>query len=451
MKNRPGKMGPLGAILLAMGTVWMVAQSKAVAQDLVFYEGEDADVAVARVVIATGQKTASLSPTDFDAVSASMAPTVGGMGAFDACAGDSTTSAEIEGLIEKVDSAISFMEHDSARKLMRQIDAKLGCLSEPLLPSLGARGPYLGGIVALADDNKPEAWAHFNQAALLDPDIKWDENFAPEGKALFKGARTETISADGVEVFLLPPPVDGALRIDGKPIAAGTEVVELKAGRHLVQWAGAGAVVGWLSVEPGPASSFMVPSLMPENTLLWARREKGQARLAQVLGALGVGSDTAYVTASGGVWKYTATDGKWETIVEAEVSSDVPVPPETDVQNKALADAVEEPEVIRPSSGRTSTARILKNVGLGVSAVGGVYSAVFYQKGLAAVREAEQATTVDTYNAAINDYNNAGPQLMIGEGIVLVGLATTGVSLMLQSSEWRPVLGMGQLGVAGTW
>ena len=106
----------LARFSLTSGFFWLIVLATTLAlawaipgqaADYVVYQGENPDVAVARVVVVTSKSPSSLQPIDLDAHRASLVPTYTGIGSMTACGGAATNTAEVGALLDKISKAIA--------------------------------------------------------------------------------------------------------------------------------------------------------------------------------------------------------------------------------------------------------------------------------------------------------------------------------------------------------
>lgn len=201
------------------------------------------------------------------------------------------------------------------KKLLKQDDtaaaqfaiaaAAISCLSEPAEASLAGRVFFLQGVNAQELGHDDDARKSFGRALAFQPELVWDDHFAPEGKGVFDAARA-AIAGSATGPVLLGPGLTAGTRIsiDGHAVPAATELA-LSAGVHLVQTMDAPVATMDVDVQPGRAAVLMVPSAFDDRAL--AQADLGTAYWQTVLGAIfdqSLGDGAVVYTWNGSrVWK----------------------------------------------------------------------------------------------------------------------------------------------------
>ena len=425
--------------------------SPAFAEEWVLYADENKDVAAARVVVAGESDLANLKTIDLGATKTGLAPQLVGVSSLQLCDGDPTTLREVRERLTEAEGSVSFMDHTVANEQLELLDERLACLVEPIIPALGARGAFLAGVIALEQDDKPKAWEYFNQTTVMDPNARWDDNFNPAGKAIFSVALAEVKSAETVKLDIVPPPVEGQLRIDGNPIPKDVRSIDLLPGRHLVQWSGEHGFSGWLSAEPGISSTLLVPQLIPKNALYWVDTDENRSLLSPILATFAEPGDVVNVTVGDGVWRTVVGTEEWEELLEVGEPPPVEEPEESE---PVVADHLSTETEIEPSGQHAQPptwTKSIKRFGLITSASGLVVAMGNYKNAKTHWETMASAPDDETYNQALNAYESSEFWFVTGEALILSGAASAIAGLLIERTHLTPVVGAGTIGIATTW
>jgi hypothetical protein len=115
---------------------------------------------------------------------------------------------------------------DGALSAIADTEQKLACLNEAVDTQSAGRLYFVQGVVQHAQGNQAKAVKSFQRARAIDPEMAWDNDFPPDGKALFE----VTAAAGRVTVQVVPAP--NTLTVDGG-LATSSEL-ELAPGVHLI-------------------------------------------------------------------------------------------------------------------------------------------------------------------------------------------------------------------------
>jgi len=426
----------------------------AFAEEWVLYADENKDVAAARVVVAAESDLANLKTIDLGATTTESDPQLVGVSSLQLCNGNPTTLREVRERLTEAEGSVSFMDHTVANEQLERLDERLGCLVEPIIPALGARGAFLAGVIALEQDNKPKAWEYFNQTTVMDPNARWDDNFNPAGKAIFSVALAEVKSVETVQLNIVPPPVDGQLRIDGNPIPKDVRSIDLLPGRHLVQWSGEHGFSGWLSAEPGVSSTLLVPQLIPKNALYWVNADENRSLLSPILATFAEPGDVVNVAVGDGVWRTVVGTEEWEELLEVGEPPPVEEPEEAEEAETSVTESPIAETETEPSDKRTrqpTWTKSIKRFGLICSASGLVVATGNYRNAKTHWETMASAPDDTTYNQALDAYQSSEFWFVTGEALILSGAASAIAGLLIERTQVTPVVGVGTLGVATTW
>lgn len=123
---------------------------------------------------------------------------------------------------------------DDLRPLAQQIQQSRVCLAEPVSPDALASPSFLMGLYEFGEKNDDTAGAAFSEALVLDLEFPWDLNYPPDAQLLFSNAKMALVDGPRVRLRLSLPP-GSAIWVDGHPVQAPLDGVDLVLGRHLIQ------------------------------------------------------------------------------------------------------------------------------------------------------------------------------------------------------------------------
>ena len=434
-----------------MRTLWALSiivapglGASALAADHVVYVGETRNVAIARVVVATGVDPDSLQATDFNEYASNHRPGLAGPGDLASCEGDPSTSAVVRALLGEAEGSVSFMEYEGADATFVRAERALGCLEEILDPEVAGRLYYLMAMSHLGRDDRPSGWEDFGQAWLFHPDIRWDDNFAPDGKPTFVAAGAEARATDAIPVFLLPSPEREEIFINGVEVRSGRASVDLRPGKHIVQWQGDAVQTAILTVVSGPSPALLSPKPLPVDLLYWATERRGHAALSAAMGGIGGMGDTVYLTAYGGVWRTRLGQGEWEELAEATSEpSDEPVVEEVaaaaEETGEESAGSEEVATVDAVTRAPLSTRKLLQSglrYGGGTIAIAGIaLAARSYTSALEHYDQLVDASDNLAYDRAAEDYLVDAKSYQTMAILAGVGAAMTTAGFFLQDQR----------------
>ena len=282
--------------------------SAALAATPVFTLG-DVDAAVARVAAATGTHPADLDGRDLAEVLAGQPLQVVG-GSLTSCTGPGTDLATLQTLQVQLQGAVNYVRLDEAAALVTQADSVLACLAEPVDPDLASRVQFLAGVVHHQRARPQDADRAFRRALAFDPDLVWDPRLSPRlGQPRFDAVRTAAPAP--VRLRLSPPPTALTLRVDGVPVAAGTDALSLAPGPHHLQWEDA-AVHTLALVLDQPAAELVLPVLQVDPA--WLTDDAGRTWVADRL-AEHLGPDTALYLVAEDLWLGQTGSAAWQRVL----------------------------------------------------------------------------------------------------------------------------------------
>ena len=255
-------------------------------------------------------------------------------------------------------------------------------------------------------------------------------------------AGAEARATDAIPVFLLPSPERDEIFINGVEVRSGSSSVDLRPGKHIIQWQGEAVQTAILTVVSGPSPALLSPKPLPVDLLYWATERRGHAALSAAMGGIGGMGDTVYLTAYGGVWRTRLGQGEWEELAEATSEpSDVPVGEEVAAAEEETTETPEEtPEEVVTADAVTraplSTRKLLQSglrYGGGTIAIAGVaLAATRYRSALSHYDLMGAAQDNLAYDRAAESYLEEAKRYQSMAILAGVGAAMTTAGFFLQ-------------------
>jgi len=280
----------------------------------VIHDGSDAAGAIEMAAGATGLPPAELSGITLAELIGGGAPRASGLLALEPCTGTPTAMAQIRDAAARAQGDLNYGRFPKASTVLAGARFALGCLTDPVNAAIAARVFYLSAIVDFEAGDERQAHVDFHQAALLQPDITWDEAFAPDnGKALFDAA-VARVAKDGTAALqVYPLPLGEAVVVDGKPAPADTLLVTLPAGRHLLQ-VGAPARTAWIELAASQDATLLFPADLSADALTWMDDPSRRTQVNTVLATLTSAGTPLVVVDGEHVWRGTTGLADWERL-----------------------------------------------------------------------------------------------------------------------------------------
>lgn len=173
-----------------------------------------------------------------------------------------TKSHELEALLDATDLAFAQADLTAFHQALDEAEARLPCLDEAAPQDLAARLHRAVGLGAWFRDAPVPAHEAFAAARRLDPGEGFDPDLVPEGHPLRDAWQALPLPEPGAG-HVLPPPLEGSLRIDGRRLPLRPEGVPTLFQRL----DGSGTVVETAYLWPGePVPLYPVPSSPPPTT-----------------------------------------------------------------------------------------------------------------------------------------------------------------------------------------
>ena len=289
-------------------------QGEAYAADPVLYVGDNANVAIAQVVMATGRGAHEFAPVSVEQLIGGRGPTILGRGAVSTCGSEPTAMQGVQEAMARAEKAVTFMDYDSGLADLTQAQATLACLGEALDPHTVARMHFLRGVLFYFKGDKPSTWNEYYRAFGFEPALEWDENFPPGSKNIFKLAKGEAETSERVALSLVPAVSDGSLLVDGRAVPGEGRTVGVLTGFHLVQVLGDQVLTLTIQVEEGAPTTLVIPEAVPLDAPSWAADMSRQLALSELTESLWTRGWKYYVVAVGGVWSSTVGETGFEVL-----------------------------------------------------------------------------------------------------------------------------------------
>ena len=210
------------------------------------------------------------------------------------CERDAVPVSRVE---DAVQVAVAHLDRGDLSEAHHELNSAwdaLVCLDAPVPPELAHRVQFLLGVGAVYEGRDVLARDHFLVARRFAPNLPWDDDFAPRGRAIYEVAVPQGgLRGEPVRALL---PVDGF--VDGQAWdGASTEVVP---GEHLVQLRDGDQVRGFLVDVQAPA--LLVPPRLDSGQVLGWTADEPEPLARLVIAGL-PGEESAYVHAPSGVFR----------------------------------------------------------------------------------------------------------------------------------------------------
>ncbi len=219
------------------------------------------------------------------------------------CDGPPSENADVLRILGEAEELRVAMRPEQSLARLEAGRTAWACLVEPADATLGARLYFLLGIAEAAAGREDAAREAFAAALRSDPDLAWDEDFAPDARPLFEEVRAAP-SPPQIALQLVPPEAAALLRVDGRAQALEHGRGALPAGEHLVQLEDGRAVWGRFEGD----AWLVVPERVGDALVLSVEQEASRSALAGL--AAGAGVERALVPADGATW--VLEGGQWE-------------------------------------------------------------------------------------------------------------------------------------------
>lgn len=328
-----------------------------------------------------------------------------------------TTNAGLRSAVSLAEGLVSYQRWDEAARATSGFAGTLACLGEPAEASLGGRAWVLTGVVAAMRGQAGPAAAAFGNALAWQPELRWEDEFAPPAREAFLAAEKLRGSGASIPLRLGPGVGPGALLwIDGRKAEPRDGAVPLSAGVHLVQLLDRGRAHTLVATAGGEGELLLLdPAHLAEADLARLATVPGRAAWAEVFAAVGLVEAWAVEPQRGTVW-HLGPRG-WEE------------------EAPGRARACAEP--------RRCTGRVLLGAGLATTATGlGVFGAAqlsylshtddvtTYEAGLGADVEG-RSELVAAYGDLVAEHQAGRRATMFG------GLGVAGAGVALSVVGWR--------------
>lgn len=217
------------------------------------------------------------------------------------CQGPPSDNATI---LRQLDEAEELRLSLRAAEAWERLDAARGswaCIAEPADAVVGARMHFLVGIAEHARGNPEGAAQAFRAALRSDPELAWDDDFAPDARPAFDAAKAEVRPT--VSVTVVPAGAELALRVDGRSLVPRDGVFELRAGPHLLQLSDGPTF--WAELQQD--DWLVVPGQMPPQLLTGIDQPEERARVEGLLVDAGA-NEPVLVAGRTSTWAWS---GEW--------------------------------------------------------------------------------------------------------------------------------------------
>ena len=288
------------AVMIAPLALWLALVPSALARDTVLH-AEDRNAARARVSQLIGVSEDDLSAASVRELFGPRPPALTGGGKTVVCTEAPSDGRAVGRLLDRAEGTVAYMDVEQALVELDAATQALGCLSEAVEPSVASRLFFLRGIILHADGKTDLAKRAFRQAHLFTPDLKWDDNFPPDGRDLFDAAG-RVVDEQQVTLELVPPPEQGTVFVDGRPLEGAT--AHLPVGDHILQVGRGSFTTVSVHLQEGTEPVLVLPANLDESVVTWPDDPALQPALAAAL-SVGLGAGSAvYITGGKRTWKH---------------------------------------------------------------------------------------------------------------------------------------------------
>ena len=298
----------LGALLAGAGT--------ARAGTPVLHTGPWADAVARKAASLTGLAPDEMDPLTIADLAGSRTLVVW-PGSLEACAGESTRTADVTDAADRAVGHLNYGRYTEARDTLTLAAGSLGCLTEIAAPDSTSRVFYLHGIVHTLEENPADAQRAFAQALVIHPTLTWDDSYPPEfGQSLFEAAAAALAQEAPAQVMVSPRSSAQQVRIDGQPLKLDAPSIEVAPGRHLVQVGGSSLDSYWLQVASGDSSNVLLRGEYPDSATGWVRKPDRAPDLSALLAhRFGPGTQVFVLPGDGSAWQGNAGEGGFVQVV----------------------------------------------------------------------------------------------------------------------------------------
>jgi hypothetical protein len=403
----------------------MLLAAPAESAELVLYgPGETPSTASAKTALLAGRAPADLVAHTLTGLVSGTDPAALGGATVQTCPGDTGSNAAIALILEKTASAVLFMEIETANAGLGAVLSMERCLTEVLDPAIISQVHYLRGMVAVGSGNQAEAWPEFLQAAILNPEIQWDENYPPDGKGAFTGAVAAVKAAAPISLRLLPPP-PGKVWVDGKA-AEDTANLSLVPGTHVIQveQSEGGLVTYTVSLPEGSDTSLVFADALTDEHISLVQSPDTRGLLEGLLTTHGQGNP-AFVSLPGQtLWQFDPGARTWSALAGGEESAAVAEPVAAAAESDSKA-------ALPGTSGNGKRRRLTLAGGGGLVVTGGVLLGMgLGERSRFLAGDVVSLGDVDSIMARANKLGGIGmASAAVGVGLLGVGVLTTSSSV----------------------
>lgn len=274
-----------------------------------------ADAARNKIQLLTGieipaERTRGLD--DLVAVTGYAALTGGGASVF-TCKGPAVDATGFDARLSEVVRLVDELDLDAASEAVQSLQRDLPC-SVSAIPARQLHDVFFfAGLMAAYRGERDKAVDQFARAAALKPDVTWNESYDPSAQQLFLLGKEQAITAQMVQLTVLPPTDARRVWLDGRPTTEAAMSAEVRPGTHVVHVETTGGslrAVG-LDLEPTATALWADPRAAAQAVMDGAT-EGPAGEAAATLLALGLTeweADTFYVASRRGVLRYSADIG----------------------------------------------------------------------------------------------------------------------------------------------
>jgi len=245
------------------------------------------------------------------------------------CVGIAKTTKEIEESLNKVVSALNYLELEKAVGHVNRIENDFLCLEEIVPAEILSRSYFLSGVTYYYDEDMDKTTEEWKQAITLNPSVEWDDQIEPSGKKLFTTIKEEVQTVATAQLVLYPS--NSKVVLDGKERMSGDDI---PAGRHLAQHETTKMKSYWIEVEPGNDVTMIALSSFDKLDTLMAD-SNGQQEILTALSLVRPDTDIRIITEQD-LWYVPTGSDNWSKVDLQQAIKDNPNSTVKNTKAKAL-------------------------------------------------------------------------------------------------------------------
>ena len=372
------------------------------------FSGVDQQIAITRAAASTKKPNESFVPQTFTDITYGKSSFVIGAESLRSCSGGPISMSRLRMLSQKAENELSYYQLEKAKIHLSAAVDGIVCLQDTIDVETVTRIYYLSGVLQQAINNDSLAREHFSVAISLQPNLQWDNYFAPDALPLFEDAQKAFASSEETILNIIPNRMRTNIWVNGLPLTEGEEAV-VHTGLNFIQILGRTTETYILSVgEDATDLTLVVPSGIPNTANTWVNDEIQRAELDTLLPQVLETDSTIYIHNNGEIWETTVGSTDWKQLEVPRWAN---------------------------NSARFSKEQFGKGLfwsGVGLTTVCGGISAIKYIQASSYVNSAGQAEEFPVYDENRTKYNDISDTYVYWASSTVAALGITGIGLFLQ-------------------